>query len=157
MDGLYDTDFYAWTQEQSRRLRAMAASRVNETIDWENVAEEIESMGRSERKEIKSRLEELLLHLLKLAHSPDAYPRRGWRVSIAKQRKGLAEAVIESPSLRRYPAEVLADVWPDACRQAEADLDLPENNLPSQCPWNLDSEILNTGWHPEPPNAEPNA
>ncbi|MGQ9367462.1 DUF29 domain-containing protein [Azospirillum sp. ST 5-10] len=147
---LYDTDFYAWTREQAERLRRAARERVNADVDWENVAEEIESMGRSDRREIASRLEELLLHLAKLRWSPDVYPRRQWKVSVVKQRIGIAKRIKESPSLKHHPAEILGEAWSDARLLAEADLDLPDGSLPPACPWSLDDEVLQETWFPEP-------
>lgn len=152
-DRLHDTDFYAWTQEQAARLRRAAAERVNADVDWENIAEEIESMGRSDKREIESRLEELLLHLAKLAWCADENPRRGWRLSVAKQRTGIARRTEESPSLRTYPAQALPGCWDDARRQAEADLSLPDNTLPAVCPWDLHGQILASDWLPDTPAA----
>ncbi|HYD70927.1 DUF29 domain-containing protein [Azospirillum sp.] len=152
-DHLYDSDFYAWTQEQAARLRRAAAERINVDVDWENVAEEIESMGRSDKREIESRLEELLLHLAKLAWSPDANPRRGWKLSVAKQRAGIARRIEESPSLKHYPGEALAKCWTDARRQAEVDLDRSDDSLPAACPWDLKTQILDADWLPEHPVA----
>ena len=75
MANLYESDFFAWTQDQATRLKQAAAKRVNIDLDWKNLAEEIESMGGSERHEINNRLIELLFHLAKLAWSPDLPPR----------------------------------------------------------------------------------
>lgn len=155
-DPLHDSDFYAWTQEQAARLRAAAAQRVNADVDWENLAEEIESMGRSDRRELRHRLGELLLHLAKLGWSPDLYPRRKWQQSARNQRQAIAEALLESPSLAGVPAQVLAPAWEQARGMAEAVLALPENTIPRDCPWTLNGQILNADWFPEaPPTGEP--
>ena len=69
----YDIDFYAWTQEQAAVLRA----KESKTLDWDNLAEEIESLGRSERLAIESHLQNLLTHLLKWRYDPATEPRRG--------------------------------------------------------------------------------
>ncbi|SMH60643.1 DUF29 domain-containing protein [Azospirillum agricola] len=96
----YDTDFLAWTEEQARLLREAARERINTPIDWENVAEEIESMGRSELRAVESALVRVIEHLLKLEHSPAVEPRGGWRWSVREQRDQANDALDDSPSLR---------------------------------------------------------
>ncbi len=93
----YDEDFYAWTQKQARLLRAGEFSQ----LDIENVAEELESMGRSDRNEIESRLEVLLMHLLKWQlqiklRSPS------WSGAMREQRRRIVKLLGESPSLRPF-------------------------------------------------------
>jgi len=78
----YDEDFYAWTQEQATLLRSRQFSQV----DIENVAEELESMGRSDKRQIDSRLEVLLTHLLKWEHQPENRGR-SWR-GLSRAEKG---------------------------------------------------------------------
>ena len=87
----YQTDFYNWTQQQAALLKA----RKFDELDFDNLIEEIESMGASERKELDSRLIELLLHLLKWQYQPK---RKGssWEVSIAKQRDGIEKVLLKN-------------------------------------------------------------
>lgn len=151
-DSLYERDFHAWAREQAARLRAVAGLRVNADVDWETIAEELEGMGGSLRRELRNRLGELLLHLAKLAWSPDTYPRRKWRQSVINQRTVIAEVLAESPSLAPIPTESLAAAWDQARRMAEAVLALPEGRLPPACPWTLDAEILNADWFPPEPS-----
>src|SRR5689334_13690461 len=91
---LYDTDFYAWTAEQAALLRA---GRLSEA-DVENIAEEIESMGRSERRELVNRLTVLFVHLLKWRHQPGLRPR-SWALTIEQQRIQLGRHLDHNPSL----------------------------------------------------------
>jgi hypothetical protein len=99
---LYGTDFVAWTEQTAQKIR----SRQFEQVDWEAIAEEIESLGRSERRELKSRLEVLLQHLLKWQYQSNR--RSGsWRNTIDEQRNRLTDLLQDSPSLRSYLAEVL--------------------------------------------------
>ena len=85
---LYDEDFIAWTEQQSKVLRAAARGRTspradtNQAVDWEHLAEEIESLGLSERRELHSQVHRIIRHLLKLAFSPASPPRQGWIESI---------------------------------------------------------------------------
>ena len=80
--GSYHTDFYAWTQDQACRLREAAAARVNLPLDFENLAEEVEGMGRSQASAVGSHLARIIEHLLKLSYSPVEAPRAGWRRSV---------------------------------------------------------------------------
>ena len=96
----YEDDFYAWTQTQAERLRA----RAHNEIDWENVAEEIDSLGSSDRRQLRNRFAVLTAHLLKwrLQHE-----LRGtsWTVTISNQRDGILDLVQQSPSLRQFLEE----------------------------------------------------
>lgn len=99
-DTLYEQDFYRWTQEQAAALRARAEQGANLPLDWANVAEEIESLGRSDRREIVSRLRTIAEHLLKLEHSPTHDPGSGWRDTVRRERLTVEGLIAESPSLR---------------------------------------------------------
>ena len=92
---LYDTDFHAWANEQAALLRA---GRLTEA-DIENIAEEIESMGRSEKRELINRLSVLMLYLLKWRHQP-AFRGNGWRLSIEEQRYRIDDHLKDNPSLK---------------------------------------------------------
>jgi len=99
MSDLYDTDAAAWSEQQADALRRRAANE----IDWDNVAEEIESLSRSDKREIRSRLAVICEHLLKWRFQPDA--RSGsWRSPIREGRDKVADVIEESPSLADYPA-----------------------------------------------------
>ncbi len=100
-DTLYKQDFYLWTQEQARALRAGAEQGANLPVDWENVAEEIEDLGTARRSELRSRLRTIVEHLLKLECSPAREPRPGWRRTVTLQRIEITDTLDESPSLRK--------------------------------------------------------
>lgn len=97
---LYERDFVAWTEEQAARIRAAAATHANLAIDWENVAEEIESLGKSDARELQSRLTTIIELLLKLRHSPAEEPRGGWAGTVVRARAEAEGLMEESPSLR---------------------------------------------------------
>lgn len=143
----YDLDFYAWTQDQGAKLRARAAFDNRGDIDWENVAEEIESLGRSDRREIRSRLEVLLLHLLKWQFQPSKR-KVGWRSTIDEQRRRLRLVLVDSPSLRAFPQEALEQAYGFAVVGAAEETELPERSFPAQCPYPLD-DIMNDSFYPE--------
>jgi hypothetical protein len=108
MSGLYDQDLVLWTEEQARELRVAANAGWNAPIDWENVAEEIESLGRSERRTLASHIANVIEHLLKLQASPATEPARGWRETIRRARSEIEVVLVDSPSLRREVADIIA-------------------------------------------------
>jgi hypothetical protein len=100
MDQGYDTDLALWAADQARALRDAGHAGTNLPIDWENVAEEIESLGKSQGRELASRIAVILVHLMKLEVSPAGEPRVGWQETIAQQRGDIERALADSPSLR---------------------------------------------------------
>src|SRR5271166_6645738 len=102
----YDTDLHEWTKEQADALRRRAANE----LDWDNLAEEIESLGNSERREIRSRLKNLLVHLLKWKYQPEGQCG-SWRGSIREARAQIEEVLLDNPSLRPLPAESLSRAY----------------------------------------------
>ena len=141
----YDSDFHAWAKDQAARLRDL---RPN-SIDWENVAEEIESLGKSQRREIRSRLIVLLAHLLKWACQP-AGRSNSWRASIVEARSEIAGELDDSPSLRHYPGEVLARQYDVARLSAAGDTGLDADAFPDTCPYTIE-QVLDPAFWPEAP------
>jgi hypothetical protein len=139
----YDKDFYAWTVEQARLLRAGEFSAV----DMDNVAEEIESLGRSDRREIESRLSVLLTHLLKWQLQPEMRSS-SWTGTIREQRRRIEKLLRESPSLRPFIGEVLSEAYSDAREDAPEQTGLPETAFPAECPFTPD-EVLSRDFLPE--------
>jgi len=121
---LYEQDFVRWTEEQARAIRDAAAARTNLPIDWENVAEEIESLGRSQRTELSNRLRNIIVHLMKLEASPVTDPRRGWQETVVVQRGDIKGVLDNSPSLRREIPGLIALVLPRARLEASGILAL---------------------------------
>jgi Domain of unknown function DUF29 len=146
MADLYDTDVAAWAEQQADALRRRAANE----IDWENVAEEIESLARSDRREIRNRLAVICEHLLKWAYQPE-HRSGSWRGSVVEARDQIARLVQESPSLRGYPAEVLSEAYPPGRRKAEAETGL--TGLPESSPWSI-GEVLDHAFWPSEGDAE---
>jgi hypothetical protein len=112
---LYKADFFAWTQAQASAIRAVARGG-NAPIDWENVAEEIETLGRSDRHEIINRIETIIEHLLKLSFSPAQQPRHGWVETVLRTRAKLEDLLDESPSLRSEVPAMVARLSPKTAR-----------------------------------------
>ncbi|HYH39025.1 MAG TPA: DUF29 domain-containing protein [Azospirillum sp.] len=147
----YDEDFYAWTMEQATRLREAGASGANLPLDWENLAEEIESMGRNDRRGVTSHLATVIEHLLKLEHSPAAEPRRGWMLSVRNARREAEKLLRESPSLKAKLPDILADAWKDGREDASDGLvtdSVPAADLPKDCPYTLE-QVRAPDWWPE--------
>jgi hypothetical protein len=98
---LYDEDFVTWLESQAAALRAAGRSGSNQEIDWENLAEEIEGLARSERRELRSRLAVIVEHLVKLEHSPAQDPRNDWVSTVRRERMDIELLLEDSPSLAR--------------------------------------------------------
>ncbi len=143
MSTLYDTDFYAWANEQAFLLRAGQLSAA----DIANIAEEIESMGRSEQRELENRLTVLLLHLLKWRYQPDLRDN-SWRYSVREQRRKLTRHLRQNPSLHAKLTEAIADAYGDAIIDAARETDLPEPTFPTACPWSFD-QMMDEGFWPD--------
>jgi hypothetical protein len=136
MSDLYDRDFYAWANEQAALLRAGRLS----TADIAHIAEEIESMGRSEKRELTSRLAVLLAHLLKWRFQPE---RRGrsWQATIREQRSEVADVLADNPSLEARLDELLSNAYGKAVQIAIRETDLPEETFPAICPWTFEQSM----------------
>ena len=140
----YGKDVNAWANEQARLLRA---GRFD-LLDIEHIAAELEDVGKSEQRELASRMAVLMAHLLKWQHQPD---RRGasWEKTIKAQRKEIRYALDESPSLvpKLEEPRWLDMVWSRAVAQAvnETGLDC----FPPECPWSIQDEVLVETWQPE--------
>lgn len=121
---LYDTDFLRWTEEQAAALRRAPESLPgsNLPLDWENLAEEIESLGISQRTALRSQLRRIIRHLLKLEASPAVEPRRGWDESIGDARAEIEDILEQSPSLRREVTALVAEQTQRAAKLAARDL-----------------------------------
>lgn len=148
---LYQTDYYAWTKLQAAELRAMAARRGSSTLDLENLAEEIESLGRSDWRAARSQVQRVIEHLLKLEFSPVPEPRSAWLDSIVQARDELADLL--TPVLRREVEDDLVTVFDRGKRDAAKGLRRYGEHeaakaLPTGCPYTFD-QILSHDWFPK--------
>lgn len=159
---LYEADFLAWTEQQADALRRAARERANSPLDWENLAEEIESLGRSDRRAAESQIENILLHLLKLGCSPAIRPRAKWKLETNGFRRELERVMRDSPSLRGKVAEMIIDAWPAVLRVVEAEFRL-RGELKSASPYLASfrlkgglspDEVLREGFFPEQGSTE---
>jgi hypothetical protein len=140
---LYETDFIAWIEQTTQLIQDGKFDRV----DWEAVIEEIESLGRSERRELKSRLEVLLQHLLKWQYQPNLRSN-SWRNTIDEQRNRIADLLLDSPSLKPYLEEVLSQSYLRGRKAASNETELPLEVFPEECFYAID-RILDVKFLPE--------
>ncbi len=139
----YEDDFFAWTVEQAKLLRSGELSK----IDAPNVAEEIESAGRRERRELGDRIENLIAELLKWHCEPGA--RCGnWKSEILQQRFDIEHIIKDSPSLRDFAAERLSEAYSDARERVIEELGLLQPGFSVGCPFTLD-QVLSHSFLPE--------
>ncbi len=138
-----DEDFALWCAQQGELLRKGRLAAV----DRENLAEEIESLGRNQEDEIENRLAVLLCHLLKWRHQPEARSN-SWKATIAEQRYRIRRRIKQSPSLRDHPATALNGEYELARLKAAGETGLPEEAFPVDCPFSIE-QILDPDWLPE--------
>ncbi|WP_159731642.1 DUF29 domain-containing protein [Methylosinus sp. Ce-a6] len=130
---LYDQDFFAWANEQAALLRS---GRLDQA-DIDHIAEEIESMGRTEKRELVSRLAVLLMHLLKWRFQP-MMRSTSWRLTIEVQRRELARHLEDNPSLKAKLAEAIEAAYGDAVLNAARENGMDRARFPAVCPWPYD-------------------
>jgi len=133
---LYDQDFCLWVEDTVSKLKG----RKFDHLDLENLIEEIESLVRRDRRELKNRLDVLLNHLLKRCYLPTPENYRGWELTIREQRKQLQRLFEESPSLQGYLSEVFDEIWQAA--RWDAAKDYPQVEFPKDWPFSRDVEAL---------------
>jgi DNA primase len=142
----YERDYYDWIQ---RNVHAMREGRVHE-VDWANVAEELEDMGKSEKRALRSQLARLIAHLLKWAYQPKrrSTSQNSWRAAIKHARQSINETLGESPSLRPQLPQMVPDGYGDARAQVLGETGLPEQTFPAACPWSLE-QIMAEDFRPD--------
>jgi Domain of unknown function DUF29 len=146
---LYETDFEAWVQQQAD----LCKQKRFEELDLAHLVEEIESLGKSERRAIASYLTVLLTHLLKWQYQPegqqytsDGRPKGSWAGSITYSRIQIQKLLEDSPSLHNYINTVITNSYQDAVKVAVRETGLEQ--FPNECPFTID-QILNPDWFPE--------
>ena len=141
----YETDFAAWTAEQARRLRGLKPTG----LDWENLAEEMDSLGRSDKRAIGSALKVVLEHLLKWQFQPDKRST-SWSDSLEEHRDRISRILEDSPSLATLPQEILKREYQRARRKVLRDTRLSAKSIPSTCPFTVEQALDPNFW----PNGE---
>ena len=151
---LYDQDFLLWTEEQATALRRAGGSNL--PLDWKNLAEEIESLGASQRTQLNSQVRRILRHLFKLEASPAVDPRAGWRMTVRDARTEIEDLLEASPSLRREIDAVVQRQRTAAAKLAAYDLE--DHGEPADVVWarlekgGFTVEQVLGDWFPETPS-----
>lgn len=138
----YESDYALWAAEQGMLLREGRLDR----LDLENLAEEIESLGSSNKRQIESRMAILLMHLLKWYYQPE-FRCGSWRSTILEQRTRIGRVIKDSPSLKHYPAEILADEYSTAREKASMETTVYLELIPTSCPYTIE-QILDPKFLP---------
>jgi hypothetical protein len=120
---LYEHDFAAWAEQQAEALRAIARGGSNQLLDWEHLAEEIESLGTSQRSALASYIMRIVQHLVKLDYSSAVEPRNGWRRSIRLARLQVQRRLKGNPSLKSQLGQFVEDETKSGIELAIADLE----------------------------------
>ncbi len=142
MKNLYEKDFYEWVQTTVKQLR----DRDLTNLDWDNLIEEIESLGKQERRELVNRLIVLLTHLLKWEYQPEKRSK-SWFATIKIQRIEIARHLKNNPSLRPYISDAIVDAYEVAILEAMKETGLSSKLFPYSCPYSW-SEIQNNNFFP---------
>lgn len=140
---LYETDFLAWINQTVQNLE----NRQLNQIDYDNLIEELKSMGRSEKHAVFSSLKVVLMHLLKYAYQPQMRSN-SWRYTIIEHRNRLKRKFKDSPSLKRYTEQIFTECYEDARLEAATETGLGLEVFPINSPFTL-SEALNLDYLPE--------
>lgn len=140
----YEEDVYGWATHTAELLRKKKMSEV----DFDNIIEEMEALGRSEKHELINRLSLVIMHLLKWQYQPEKRTR-SWDLTIKEQRYQAKINFEDSPSLKNKLAEILIHAYKIAVPKAERETNLDENVFPKKCPYTFE-EIMNDAFYPEP-------
>ncbi|MBO9480305.1 DUF29 domain-containing protein [Salinisphaera sp. G21_0] len=140
---LYEADFYSWTQQQAELIRQ---GRLGE-LDLDNILEEIESMGRSEYRQLSHRLDILLMHLLKWVYQPE-HRSSSWQGSIEEQRFRIRKLIKENPGLKPKINDAMDDAYPAARISAFKETGISKEHFPDSCPWTYE-QIMNEQFWPD--------
>lgn len=143
---LYEADFHAWTQEQVMLLH----NKQWNQIDLPNIIEEIASLGKQQRQELRNRLSVLIGHLLKWKYQPQNRSR-SWLSTLRIQRLDINDLLEENPSLKSYIEEALHKAYLRGIELAVRETDLPNSTFPIDCPYSLE-EILSDRFYPGEPS-----
>ena len=142
MQDLYKTDFYSWTQQQAQLIR----SGNLEALDLDNILEELESMGKSEYRQLSHRLDILLMHLLKWQFQPE-HRSTSWEGSIKEQRYRLKRLLNDNPGIKSEIPSILPEAYGVAKISAYKETGIPEDSYPAQCPWTFE-QVMESGFWP---------
>lgn len=140
---LHDRDFYTWCRQQAALVRARRLG----SIDWDNIAEELDSLGSELEHALESSYALLLMHLLEWRYQPQRRSR-SWRSTIVRERNNVRRRLKRDPGLKGKMQELFSDAYDDARKQAAAETGLPLATFPVDCPFTME-EVMDEDWWPE--------
>jgi len=138
---LYETDFYGWIQNQVDAMRAGNLA----SLDLDHLIEEVESMGKSEKRELESRLEILLMHLLKWQFQPN-FRGKSWQMTIMEQRTRISYHLADNPSLTSRIPDTYERTYVLAVLDAVRETGMDKTVFPSKCPWTFEQVMDDSFW-----------
>lgn len=133
---LYEQDFALWIEDVAAKLK----TRDFDNLDLENLIEEIESLGKSDRRELKNRLTVLLAHILKRMYVNIPENFNGWELTILEQRRQIKSLLQDSPSLKPYLAQIFSGVYEDALEEVE--LEYKQTEFPDSWIFDIETDVL---------------
>ena len=140
--GLYEKDFFAWTQEQAKYLKEKSLDK----LDLVHLFEEVESMGNQNKTELRNRLAVLLMHLLKWRYQPEL-KGNSWYLTIANQRLDISDLIDDNPSLKYFLPELFKKAYLKAITKATIETGIKKNAFPKECEWSIE-QILDEEFFP---------
>ena len=154
VESSYETDYYSWAQRQVDFIR----NRTYDRVDWNNVAEEILAIAKKDTRQLESRLEVLLIHLLTVRCQPDYPNKSSWNSTIDTQRKRIRVLLEDNPSLKHFQDEELINAWqsitkskagiPAARLFVDSQGNIRARNLPCECPWDFE-DVVGDHFYPD--------
>jgi hypothetical protein len=158
---LYGKDIAAWSEQQAKALRTGARYGSNQHLDWENLAEEIEDLGKSIKIGLSSQISRIIQHHVKLTHSPAIDPRRGWRRTIRQARAEIERILRDSPSLQRQLPALIEDETARSIELALRDMEeydeVSRLELPMLRRERFTADQILGDWFPPEPGDPPHA
>ena len=139
---LYERDFFAWTQEQAKLIKEKSLDK----LDLVNLLEEVESMGKHEKRELGNRLAILLMHLLKWKYQPE-YRGNSWYITIENQRLDIADLIEDNPSLKHSLPELFIKAYVKAIAKASLETGIKKAAFPINCEWTVE-QVINEDFFP---------
>ena len=133
MQSLYEKDFHEWSIEQANLLK----NGDYDHLDFENLIEEIESLGKSDKRSLESCISLLLMHLLKIKYQPERHTR-SWDITVGKTKTKILRLIKKNPSFKRFIPEIMHESYEDARKDASYETNLDIKKFPKKCPWTFE-------------------
>lgn len=155
VESSYETDYYSWAERQAEFIK----NRTYDKVDWKNLAEEVLDLAKRDSRQLESRLEVLLIHLLKVRCQPDDPNKSSWNSTIDTQRKRIRQLLNDHPTLKHVQEEKLQDVWLDIMKPSRSGIpaeklfldsegNIRARHLPHECLWDFE-DVVGDHFYPD--------